>query len=93
MNRTIQIIERTFMFLEWAVIAVIIGMIAIMVLRLIAVGADLNPFNWFSRTTRRLSDPFVMPVRSSMLRVGVDPKFAPLVVILVAGMVLSSTDW
>lgn len=83
MNRTIQVIERTFMFLEWAVIAVIIVMIAIMVLRLIATAADLNPFNWFSRTSRRLSDPFVMPVRGSMLRVGVDPKFAPLVVILV----------
>jgi YggT family protein len=71
------------MFMEWAVIAVIVAVIAIMVLRLIAIAADLNPFNWFSRTTRRLSDPFVMPVRGGMMRVGVDPKFAPLVVILI----------
>ncbi len=71
------------MFLSWAVIAVIISVIAIMVLRLIANAADLNPFTWFSRTTRRLSDPFIIPVRQGMMRVGVDPKFSPLVVILI----------
>ncbi len=71
------------MFARWAVVAVIIAVIVIMVLRLIATAADLNPFNWFSRTTRRLSDPFVMPVRGGMMRVGVDPKFSPLVVILI----------
>lgn len=54
-----------------------------MVLRLIANAADMNPFNWFSRTTRRLSDPFIMPVRRGMMGVGVDPKFSPLVVILI----------
>ena len=83
MVKTIQIIERSLMFLSWVVITVIVVVIAIMVVRLIVNAADPNPFNWISRTTRRLSDPFIMPVRRGLVRAGVDPKFSPLVVILV----------
>jgi YggT family protein len=53
-----------------------------MIIRLITDAMDLNPFAWTSRTVRRLSDGFVMPVRGSLRQVGVEPKFAPLVVIL-----------
>jgi YggT family protein len=55
-----------------------------MILRLIGDAADLNPFGWMSRTLRRLTDPFVVPVRGALRQVGIDPKFAPLVVILVS---------
>lgn len=65
------------------VIAAIIAVIALMVIRLIITAADPNPFNWISRTSRRLSDPFIMPVRGGLMRATVDPKFAPLVVILI----------
>src|SRR5687768_13253888 len=78
------IISRTFLFFSWAVQAVIVAVILLMILRLIADAADLNPFGWASRTLRRLTDPFVVPVRGSLRQVGVDPKFAPLVVILVS---------
>jgi YggT family protein len=78
------IIERTFLFISWAVIAVIIAIIVIMVLRLIADGANLNPFAFTSRTIRRLSDPFLGPVRRGLMGFGVDPKFTPLVVILIS---------
>jgi len=44
---------------------------------------DLNPFGWTSRSVRRLSDPLVMPVRGSLRGFGIDPKFAPLVLILI----------
>lgn len=84
MDRSIEIISRTFLFLSWAVIVAIIAVISLMVVRLIVNAADLNPFNWISRTTRRLSDPFVLPVRGGLMRASVDPKFAPLVVILIA---------
>ena len=79
-----QIISRSFLFLTWAVEAAIVLIVVLMILRLIANAADLNPFSWASRTIRRLSDPFVMSARSALLRLGVDPKFAPLVVILIA---------
>jgi YggT family protein len=78
-----QIINRSFLFLTWAVEAIIVATIALMVLRLIATAADLNPFSWASRTIKRLSDPFVLPARGMLLRLGVDPKFAPLIVILI----------
>jgi len=76
------IISRTFLFLTWAVIAAIVGIIALMILRLIADAANLNPFAWASRTIRRLTDPFVSRARRGLMGFGVDPKFSPLVVIL-----------
>ena len=78
------VIARTFLFFSWAVQLAIVAIVVLMILRLISDAADLNPFGWASRTIRRLTDPFVMPVRGSMRNVGVDPKFAALVVILVS---------
>lgn len=78
------VISRAFLFFSWAVQAAIVAIILLMILRLIGDAADLNPFAWTSRTLRRLTDVFVVPVRGSLRQVGVDPKFAPLVVILVS---------
>ncbi len=78
------IISRTLLFVNWAVTAVIIAVILLMVFRMIANYADLNPFAWISLTIRRLTDPFVLPVRRALMGFGVDPKYSPLVVILLA---------
>lgn len=78
------VISRAFLFFSWAVQAAIVAIILLMILRLIGDAVDLNPFAWTSRTLRRLTDVFVVPVRGSLRQVGVDPKFAPLVVILVS---------
>ncbi len=78
------IISRTFWFLNWAISAIIVGVILLMVVRLIVDAMDLNPFGWISRTLRRLTDGFVVPVRGGLRGFGADPKFAPLVVILIA---------
>ena len=77
------IISRTFLFIEWAVTAVIIAVIALMIIRLIADAANLNPFSRLSLTVRRLSDPFVAPMRGGLRGFGVDPKYAPIVVVLI----------
>ena len=77
------IISRTLLFVNWAVTAVIIAVILLMVFRMIANYANLNPFAWTSLTIRRLTDPFVLPVRRALLGFGVDPKYSPLVVILI----------
>jgi YggT family protein len=77
------IIERTFWFVNSAISAIIVAVIVLMIVRLIADAMDLNPFGWASRTIRRLSDGIVIPVRGGLRGFGVDPKFAPLVVILV----------
>src|SRR5688572_766722 len=77
------IIGRIFWFIQSAVVAVIVAGIALMLIRLIVDAADLNPFGWAYRTVRRLSDPFVVPIRGALRGFGVDPKYAPLVTILI----------
>ncbi len=44
----------------------------------------LNPFGRTSLTIRRLTDPLIGPVRRALMGFGVDPKYAPLVAILMA---------
>ena len=78
------VIARTLYFISFAVQIVIAVIVLLMILRIIGDAADLNPFAWTSRTLRRLTDGFVIPVRGALRQVGVDPKFAPLVVILVS---------
>lgn len=78
------VISRTVLFITWAVQALIIAIILLMILRMIGDARDLNPFSWTAITLRRLTDAFVVPVRGALRQVGIDPKFAPLVVILVS---------
>lgn len=78
------IIARTVWFITVAVEVTIAAVILLMIVRLIADAMDLNPFAWTSRTIRRLSDGLVIPVRGALRGFGADPKFAPLVVILIS---------
>ncbi|HEV8427255.1 MAG TPA: YggT family protein [Pyrinomonadaceae bacterium] len=78
------IIARILWFVNSAISVSIAVVIALMIVRLIADAMDLNPFAWSSRTIRRLTDGLVIPVRGGLRGFGVDPKFAPLVVILIA---------
>ena len=78
------ILGRIYWFINWAVIAVILTVIVLTLLRLIANRTDLNPFGWSSLTIRRLTDPFIMPVRRALVGLGVEAKYAPLVTILLA---------
>ena len=78
------IISRIYLFLNWLVVTAILVVIGLMVLRLIANAVDLNPFSWASRTIRSLTDPLIAPVRRGLMGFGVDPKYAPLVAILLA---------
>ena len=75
-------IERVYWFTSWLLITAIVTMIVLIVLRLVANQLDLNPFSWSSLTIRRLTDPFIAPVRRALMRYGVDPKYAPLVMVL-----------
>src|SRR4030095_7721862 len=77
------IIIRTYMFVTWVVIAIIIATILLMVLRLIVIQADFNPFGKIALTTRRLTDPIVAPIRGGLVGFGIDPKYSPLVTILI----------
>jgi YggT family protein len=67
----------------YLIVAVIVGVIVLVLLRVGVEFADLNPFSWTKLTVRRFSDPLVNPVRRGLMRVGVDQKLAPLVTILI----------
>ena len=82
------IIERIVWFVGQAIVVVIVAVIVLMIVRLIADAMDLNPFGWTSRSIRRLSDAFIMPVRAGLRSFGgMNPNFAPLVVILLTILV------
>jgi YggT family protein len=78
------VISRTLLFIQWIVIAAIIAVTALMVIRLIADAANLNPFSKLALLIRQLSDPFVFRMRRGLMGFGIDPKYAPIVVILIA---------
>ncbi|HKP47983.1 MAG TPA: YggT family protein [Pyrinomonadaceae bacterium] len=77
-----MILSRIYWFLSWSVLTAVAVVIVFLILRLVANQIDLNPFGSSSITIRRLTDPLIMPVRRALLRVGVDPKYAPLITIL-----------
>lgn len=68
----------------YAVAAVIVSLVVLMLLRTLINYADINPFSWSALTIRRMTDPMVNPVRRGLVRVGLDPKLSPLITILIA---------
>lgn len=71
------------MFATWAVTTFIILIVVLVILRLVAEAANLNFFGWTYVTLRRLTDPMIVPVRGALRGFRVDPKYAPLVTILI----------
>jgi YggT family protein len=79
------IIDRIVWFISSAVTIIVVAVILLMIVRLIADAMDLNPFGWTSRTIRRLTDGLVIPVRAGLRQFrGMDPRFAPIAIILLA---------
>lgn len=68
----------------WAIASVILVVIVLMAARMVINHADLNPFSRPVITVRRLTDPFVNPVRRALLGFGITPNLSPLFVVLIA---------
>lgn len=79
-----EIFESINLFVFYAIAAVILVVIALMLARLILNKADLNPFSRPVIMVRRWTDPLVNPVRRPLVQMGISPNVTPLVVILVA---------
>ncbi len=79
-----QVLAALFMMTWYVVVGAIVGVTVLMVVRFILNYADMNPFSRPVILARRLTDPFVNPVRRSLANVGIHPNGAPLVVILLA---------
>lgn len=74
-------------YITYAVAAIIIGIVVLMLLRFIVNYTDMNPFSRTALTVRRLTDPLLLPVRRSLASFGIDPKVAPLITVLLAILV------
>jgi YggT family protein len=74
-------------FVNVGIIGLIVLAIVLMALRLLLNYADLNPFSRPVLFVRNLTDPFVNPVRRSLLGFGFSPNMAPLVTILIVILV------
>lgn len=70
-------------FVDLAIVGVIVAAIVLMLLRLALNYADLNPFSRPVLMVRGVTDPFINPVRRSLLNFGFSPNMAPLVTILI----------
>jgi YggT family protein len=80
----INLFEAINQFVFYAIAAVILVVIALMLVRLILNKADLNPFSRPVIMIRRWTDPMVNPVRRPLVQAGISPNVTPLVVILIA---------
>jgi YggT family protein len=78
-----NILSQLYWFLNQAVITVIVAVVVLILLRVLANSVDLNPFSWSARTIRRITDPLLLPVRRALVGFTVDPKYAPMVTILI----------
>ena len=78
-----QAFASVYFFIQYFIVAVVLGVVALMLVRLALNYADLNPFSRPVIYVRRLSDPLVNPVRRSLLQFGFGPNITPLVVILI----------
>src|SRR5262245_44231806 len=69
-------------FIWWAITAMIMAGIVLILLRSLFNYLDVNPFTWHARNVRRATDPVSAPVRMMLMGFRIDPKVAPFVVII-----------
>ena len=83
-QQVLELFDAINLFVFYAIAAVILVVIALMLARLILNKADLNPFSRPVIMVRRWTDPLVNPVRRPLVQMGISPNVTPLVVILIA---------
>ncbi|MCA1593240.1 MAG: YggT family protein [Acidobacteria bacterium] len=72
------------LFVWYAIVAIIMVVIVLMLARVVINQADFNPFSRPVMLVRRWTDPLVNPVRRPLVQFGFSPNLAPLVTILIA---------
>lgn len=78
----IDVIASIYFFIWYLIVIVSTFTILLMLLRHIMNALDVNPFTWHAMMTRRLSDPFINPVKHGLRNVKLPPKYAAIVTIL-----------
>lgn len=76
------VIQSIYQVVSLIVTGVILGVIALMIVRLVIQYADPNPFGRVVTFVRSVTDPLVVPIRGGLRNIGMNPNFAPLITIL-----------
>ncbi|HJZ82450.1 MAG TPA: YggT family protein [Pyrinomonadaceae bacterium] len=77
-----QVLTLVNSFIRWAITAIIMAGIVLILLRSLFNYLDVNPFTWHARNVRRATDPIIAPVRRVLMAFRIDPKVAPFIVII-----------
>jgi len=79
-----EVITAISMFISYGVVIAIVATVLLMILRMIFQYTDVNPFSRPSLMLRHVTDPIITPVKRALVRLGIEPNYAPLLVILIA---------
>jgi YggT family protein len=80
----LDVITAIYLFIWYLIISAITFIIVLMTARLVMNALDVNPFTKPAMAVRRMSDRFINPLRGGLARFGVQLKYVPLIVILLA---------
>ena len=69
-------------FLRWAITAMTVAGILLIILRSLFNYLDVNPFTWHAHNVRRATDPVLAPARAMLRGFRLDPKAAPFIVVI-----------
>jgi YggT family protein len=71
-----------YFFIRTAITLMVVVGVALVILRAIFDYTEVNPFTWHYRNVRRATDPVMLPARAILRGFRLDPKVAPLVVVI-----------
>lgn len=76
------ILQSIDLFITWAIAAMIIAAVLLIILRAVFNYIDVNPFTWHARNARRVTDPLLAPVRAMLIGFRLDPSVAPFIAVI-----------
>ena len=76
------VLALIYTFIRWAVTAIVLAGILLIILRSVFNYIDVNPFTWHARNVRRATDPIIAPIRRMLISFRLDPKVAPFIIII-----------
>lgn len=71
-----------YFFIRTALTLMVVVGVILVILRAIFDYTEVNPFTWHYRNVRRATDPVLLPARAILRGFRLDPKVAPLIVVI-----------
>src|ERR1051326_2453811 len=72
----------TYFLIRTAITFLTVAAALLVILRAIFDYSEANPFTWHYRNVRRATDPVLLPARAILRGFRLDPKVAPLIVVI-----------